>query len=223
MKKTICILMACMMVFGTACGKEDTSMEVSEDVTVEESEESQKVMIVDADAAETEENASETPEVTPEETDVEEVLAELMEEVAEEPVVEESIVEEPIIEEPIIEEPVQEEVTTERQIDVDLTTLSAIMVYAEVFNIVSNPEAYEGKTIRMNGPCFTYENPDTGEVFYAVIIQDATACCTQGLEFILADGYTYPAPDDMITIVGEVEVFEDFGFTFCRIKNAILQ
>ncbi|WP_317854019.1 hypothetical protein [Chakrabartyella piscis] len=216
MKKTICILMACMMVFGTACGKEDTSVEVSVDATTEEVEESKKVMIVDADAVEIEESTSETPEITPEETIVEEVLEELMEEVVEEPVVEE-------VEEPIMEEPVQEEMTTERQIDVDLTTLSAIMVYAEVFNIVSNPEAYEGKTIRMNGPCFTYENPDTGEVFYAVIIQDATACCTQGLEFILADGYTYPAPDEMITVVGEVEVFEDFGFTFCRIKNAILQ
>ncbi len=120
--------------------------------------------------------------------------------------------------EPLIEEVVPEE----RKIDVDLTKLSSIMVYAEVFNIVMNPEEYDGKTIKMTGPCFIYENPDTGEQFYATIIQDATACCAQGLEFYLMDGIAYPEVDEIITVVGEVEAYEDFGMMFCRIINAEL-
>ena len=36
-------------------------------------------------------------------------------------------------------------------VDLDLTSMSGTMVYSEVYNIMSNPDEYIGKTIRMNG------------------------------------------------------------------------
>ena len=35
--------------------------------------------------------------------------------------------------------------------DVDLTQLSSTLVYAEVYNMASNPQSYVGKTVRMKG------------------------------------------------------------------------
>ena len=64
--------------------------------------------------------------------------------------------------------------------DVDLTTLSSTMVYSEVYNMMYEPDRYLGKRIKMNGQFAVYENPNTGAVYTACIIMDATACCSQG-------------------------------------------
>ena len=42
-------------------------------------------------------------------------------------------------------------------VDVDLTTLSSTMVYAEVFNMMMSPDDYIGKTIRMTGIFTVYQ------------------------------------------------------------------
>ena len=36
-------------------------------------------------------------------------------------------------------------------VDVDLTKLSSTMVYSEVYNMMSSPESYMGKRVRMKG------------------------------------------------------------------------
>ena len=36
-------------------------------------------------------------------------------------------------------------------IDVDRTTLSSTMVYSEVYNMMSEPDGYLGKTVKMDG------------------------------------------------------------------------
>lgn len=46
-------------------------------------------------------------------------------------------------------------------IDVDLTALSSTMVYSEVYNIITNPEDYIGKTVKMHGQFTFHENPST--------------------------------------------------------------
>lgn len=224
MKKVFCVLLVCSMTVATGCGgNEETAVgdvlaeQIASEETVEE-ETQEDVVVVDG---------VEIPASVFEEVYEEEDVAEELEEVVEE--IPESTILEP--ETPVTEEVVEEVAETapsilDRPIDVDLTKLSALMIYGEVYSIVSNPESYAGKVIKMNGPCFIYENPETGEMFYAVIIQDATACCTQGLEFILADDavkpYDYPSADEVITVVGEIEVFEDFGMTFCRIKDGVV-
>ena len=76
--------------------------------------------------------------------------------------------------------------------DIDLTRLSATMVYAQVFNMIVEPEKFEGKTVKMRGQFMVYPM-DKNENVYAVVISDATACCQQGLEFKWQGEHAYPA------------------------------
>ena len=113
---------------------------------------------------------------------------------------------------------------------VDLTTLSSTMVYAEVFAMTSSPEEYVGKTIKMRGmfskgQLYAADGSlaDGGTVF-ACIIQDATACCAQGIPFDLAGDYEYPQdyPElgAEITVEGTFEIHEQSGVEFCRLRDA---
>ena len=77
-------------------------------------------------------------------------------------------------------------------VDLDLTELSNTMVYSEVYNIMMAPEDYVGKIIRMEGECVSAYYEPTDATYYSIIIQDATACCAQGIEYVLGDGQTYP-------------------------------
>ena len=54
------------------------------------------------------------------------------------------------------------------------------------------PEKFVGKTIKMNGNYSEYVDEATGKRYHACIIKDATACCSQGVEFELTADYKYP-------------------------------
>ena len=109
-------------------------------------------------------------------------------------------------------------------IDVDLTKLSSTMVYSEVYNMIYTPDDYIGKTVKMKGQFAYYEDPETKAQYFACIIADATACCSQGLEFVLAGEHSYP--DDYpelgseITVTGTFELYEEGGFQYCRLADA---
>ncbi len=107
-------------------------------------------------------------------------------------------------------------------VDVDLSTLSSTMVYAEVYDMVYTPEMYLGKVIRMQGVCAAYTDPNTGIVYYACIIQDATACCSQGLEFTLVNEDEYPDQGTEITVTGTFETYEEDGYRYIRLANSVL-
>ncbi|MBQ7706553.1 MAG: hypothetical protein IJT72_02090 [Lachnospiraceae bacterium] len=113
------------------------------------------------------------------------------------------------------------------EIDVDLTKLSSTMVYSEVYNMMVDPESYEGKTIKAYGPFSVYTDETTGKVYFACIIQDATACCSQGLEFQLAGDYTYPEDypnvGDMITVTGEFSTYTEDGYLYVSLLDAKLE
>jgi len=94
-------------------------------------------------------------------------------------------------------------------IDVDLTVLSSTMVYAEVYNMMANPDDYVGKTIKMNGPYYASYFDQTGLYYHYIIIEDATACCQQGLEFIWNGDHSYP--DDYPEEQTKIEVAGIFG------------
>ena len=118
------------------------------------------------------------------------------------------------------------------KVDVDLTVLSSTMVYSEVYNMLYfYPEDYYGKTVKANGIFAIYQmvvdgvtQPDP--VAYACIIADATACCAEGMEFVLEGDYTYP--DDYpelgaeITVIGEFQSYEENGMTGYHLVNARL-
>lgn len=97
-------------------------------------------------------------------------------------------------------------------VDIDLTQLSATMVFAEVAAMVRTPEDYLGKTVRMAGPLAVYEaNPALGiDYFYTVVIQDATACCQQGMEFIWPEG-SLPEAGTGLVVTGTFAAYDCGG------------
>ena len=77
---------------------------------------------------------------------------------------------------------------TDETVDYDLTQMSSDMVYATVYQMMVTPEEYEGKTFRIDGNFYATYYEATKKYYFYCIIQDATACCAQGMEFIWDDG-----------------------------------
>lgn len=117
--------------------------------------------------------------------------------------------------------------------DVDLTKLSSTMIYSEVYNMMSEPDTYVGKSVRMNGQFALYQatdeegKPIPEQIYFACIIADATACCSQGLEFVLAGEHTYPDdyPElgDNIVVSGIFETYDEDGYRYCHLINAVFE
>ena len=117
--------------------------------------------------------------------------------------------------------------SSDSDVDVDLTTMSATVVFGEVSNMIFTPEEYEGKTVRMAGAFNVVDIPTTGMRYYSCLIADATACCKQGLEFQLKNGGSfpedYPRLGAEITVVGTFETYEEDGMTYCRVADAVFE
>lgn len=111
--------------------------------------------------------------------------------------------------------------------DVDLTKLSSTMVYSEVYNMMTAPNDYIGKKVKMSGNFGVYQDQSTNKYYYACLIADATACCSQGIEFVLDGDYSYPDdyPDinSIITVTGIFDTYEENGYTYCQLINAKLE
>lgn len=105
-------------------------------------------------------------------------------------------------------------------IDIDLTALSSTMVYSEVFNMMATPDQYVGKTIKMAGGYSSFRDESTGAVYHVCMIADASACCTQGMEFILREGESYPPLESDITVVGTFQLYDENGTTYCHLVDA---
>ncbi len=114
----------------------------------------------------------------------------------------------------------------EQDPDVDLTDLSANIVYAQVYDMMVSPEKYTGKTVKMQGPFAYYHDDATDKDYFACIIRDATACCSQGIEFVLAGEHSYPddypAIDEEICVLGVFDTYSEGKYTYCTLRNAKL-
>ena len=130
------------------------------------------------------------------------------------------------------QKPAAEDAEGTAAVDIDLTVLSGIMVYSEVNSMISFPDNYIGKTVKMQGQFTIYQATDAhgtflpDKMFFSCMIADATACCSQGLEFILTGEHTYPNdyPElgSEITVTGTFEVYTENGFQYCRLVDATL-
>lgn len=97
-------------------------------------------------------------------------------------------------------------------IDYDLTNMSSDMVYSLVFQMMETPEDYIGTKVKISGLYYANYYEPTGKYYHCVLIQDALACCAQGMEFVWGDGsYIYPEdyPDDG-TEVEVIGVFDTY-------------
>lgn len=114
--------------------------------------------------------------------------------------------------------------TNSNKIDVDLNNLNANVVYAQVFQMMTEPDKFIGKRIRMSGQFNVYAaqegNPSGVTEYYAIIIADAQACCQQGIEFVWP-GHTYPEGFPEVksnaSVTGIFEVYEENGKKYCRL------
>ncbi len=117
--------------------------------------------------------------------------------------------------------------TSDSGVDYDLSSMDSDMVYASVYQLMVEPSSYVGKTFKMQGIYYaTYYEP-TKKYYHYIIIQDALACCAQGIEFVWDDGShvypdEYPKNDSKIEIVGTFETYKEDNDDrlYCRIVNA---
>ena len=94
---------------------------------------------------------------------------------------------------------------------IDLTKMDGAMVYATVFDMMNQPDNYLGKRITMHGTLAVIPSDmDPDLRYYFVVIADATACCSQGIEFIWEENsHTYP--DEYPEVGAQVIVSGIFG------------
>lgn len=116
--------------------------------------------------------------------------------------------------------------SSEEAVDIDLTAMSSTMVFSEVSAMLAEPDSFLGKTVRMAGQFAIYEDPSTGNIYFACIVQDATACCSNGIEFTLEGEPEYPQgyPElgSEITVTGTFDKYEENGFYYITLRNAHL-
>ena len=108
------------------------------------------------------------------------------------------------------------------KVDLDLTKMSATMIYSTIFDMLVMAEDYIEKNIKVTGWFETYTDPQTGELYYAVVVPDATACCQQGLEFVWPGDHKYPEdfpePGQDITVTGFYKMIETDGVTYTYLE-----
>ena len=112
-------------------------------------------------------------------------------------------------------------------IDIDLTQMSSTLVYSQVYDMMCNPDNYMGKTIKMAGTMNVAYEESTEQYYFACFVQDASACCARGIEFVLTDEYVFP--DDYpdvgadICVVGWFDTYMEGDNMYCTLRDAKFQ
>lgn len=126
-------------------------------------------------------------------------------------------------------QPEQQETTASPTdgIDIDLTQMSSTAVYAEVYGMMVTPDDYVGKTVKASGEFGAYQDPNTGNYYFGIIVYDALACCSQGIEFVLGGNSSYPedypALGASATVVGEFQTYMEGQSEYCHLVNAHIE
>ncbi len=118
------------------------------------------------------------------------------------------------------------------KIDMDLSSMNSAMVYPTVLEMFGRMESYKGQVVKMTGKFSAVlkdgfdEDDPAPEYYYQCVVQDVTACCLSGLEFVLAGDPSYPDgyPTDgsEITIVGRFEIYEEDEYIFPHLVDTVL-
>jgi len=120
--------------------------------------------------------------------------------------------------------PAEAEAAEPLLIDLDLAGMSGTIVYAQIYNLLCDPFPWLGRIIRMAGYYSFYEDTEHGTVYHACVIPDATACCAQGIEFVLAGEFAwpddYPEAGEDITVTGRLEMYEEDGYSYLHLVDA---
>ncbi len=111
------------------------------------------------------------------------------------------------------------------KIDLDLTKMSATMIYSTIFDMLVMAQEYQDKTVKIKGNFNILEDSADGSKHMAILIPDATACCVQGIELFWEENpQNYPQQDQEIILTGIYRVVEDeIGLqrTYLQVENLI--
>ena len=112
----------------------------------------------------------------------------------------------------------------ERPVDLDLTKISGTVVYSQVYDMLTEPDTYMGQKIRMKGALSYFQDPDTLKEYFAAVIADATACCSQGIEFIWKGEHSYPQDypplGTEITVTGTFDTYLEGEYMYVQLIDA---
>lgn len=115
----------------------------------------------------------------------------------------------------------EEELTGEPDpdVDIDLTVMGPNMIYAQINNMMMDPDSYLGKIIKIKGEYYSYFYEETGNYYHYVLIKDALACCQNGMEFIWDEGQhtfpdEYPEENQTIIICGEMKCYTENEYIY---------
>lgn len=115
----------------------------------------------------------------------------------------------------------------DESVDYDLTVLDADLVYANIYALMIEPEKYIGKTYKMRGKYYPSYYAKDDKYYHYIILEDALACCSQGIEFKLENEKIYSelVHGEMIEIKGVFENYRDEGDDryFSRLNNVSLE
>lgn len=112
-------------------------------------------------------------------------------------------------------------------VDYDLSQMPADLVYASVYQLMVDPQDFEGKVFKMVGNYYATWYDPTARYYHYLVIEDAAACCAQGIEFVMGDGSakypdSYPKTNAVLEVTGVFETYKEEGDDrlYCRIKDA---
>lgn len=121
----------------------------------------------------------------------------------------------------------ENEAYSDDSIDIDLTKMGSEMIYATISQLYSDSDSYIGKTIRLRGNYYASFYEGTNQTYHYAVIQDATACCSQCMEFVWEDGShvypdEYPTENASIVITGVFDTYIEEDYLYCHLKDCSL-
>ncbi len=105
----------------------------------------------------------------------------------------------------------------------DVIEIKEKMFVAQTNDVYYNPEDYLGKTLKYEGLFDSYDDPDNGQTYYAVI-RYGPGCCGIDLNagFEVLWNREYPEPNDWVEAVGVLEEYEENGQKYLRLALSSL-
>ena len=91
----------------------------------------------------------------------------------------------------------------EAAVDVDLSVMDSDMIYATVYQMMSDPEQYVGKTFRIEGKFYVTYDEMTKNQYYSHIYPDE-----------------YPTDGTEVIVDGTFELYMENDSRYCRLANA---
>ena len=90
---------------------------------------------------------------------------------------------------------------------------------------MTKPADYLGKVVRMKGPYYHTHYEETDANYFYVIIEDATACCSQGIEFVWDDGShawpgEYPEDGAAAVVTGAFDTYAEGENVYAHLRDA---